>query len=236
MAETKSLDPIATAAVQRHVDNAIAELPARADRKRFAESVREAADIYAKQTRAPTDNKLRAEIAALYRAAKRKRLGHVAELFETLSPEARRLLRNRASRLSFKLPASQWPHDTAQQQQACEVVLKLCQRGGKYVEGRQRPSGKRSRAWRPLLVGPKPRRNFPKRDAELNFIMWLQVAWLEATGQWPSRAANAARPGPFARMVRKCLELVGAGHADAVGLINELNRRRIESRPGKHQN
>jgi hypothetical protein len=66
--------------------------------------------------------------------------------------------------------------------------------------------------------------------------MHLQLAWLEATGKPPSLAASAARPGPFARMVGKCLELVGAGHADAVGLINELNRRRIQSRSGTHQN
>lgn len=31
--------------------------------------------------------------------------------------------------------------------------------------------------------------------------------------------------GPFARMVAECLCLVGACHADAVGLINELDRQ-----------
>jgi hypothetical protein len=65
----------------------------------------------------------------------------------------------------------------------------------------------------------------------------VAVAWLEATGERPSLAANPARPGPFARIARKCLEIVGASHADVVGLINELNRRRkIKRWPVRHQN
>ena len=51
-----------------------------------------------------------------------------------------------------------------------------------------------------------------------------------------ARIYAPARPGPFAQIVGKCLELVGASHADAVGLINELNRRRIQSRLVSHQN
>jgi hypothetical protein len=240
MAGTRSREPIAATDIPRIFDDAcidtlaaIGRLPAGADRKRFAEGIREAARIYARDVRIPTDNELHAEIAALYRAAERKQLGQVADLFEKLSPKARELLRKRATRLSLELPASEALRDTTQ---ACDVVLKICQYGGKYDEGRRRPSGKRSRTWRPLLYAPQPRRNFPKRDAERDFVMWLQDAWCEATGKRPSLAANAERAGPFAQMVRKCLALVGAGHADAVGLINELNRRRIQSRPVRHQN
>src|SRR5262249_23934952 len=115
----------------------------------------------------------------------------------------------------------------------------LCQFGGAYGEGRRRGPAKRSRTWRPLLYAPQLCRNFPKRAAELNFIIWLQIGWLDATGKLPSLAANPDRPGRFARMVRECLQLVGASHADAVGLINELNkRRRIQCRPRpvSHQN
>jgi hypothetical protein len=242
VASTKSRKPIAAADVPRIFDDAcidtlagIGRLPARADRKRFAEGIREAARIYARDVRIPTDNELHAEIAALYRAAERKRCGQLAALLEKISPKARALLSKRATRLSLELPASEDLRDAARQQKACEAILSLSQYGGEYMKSRRRPSGKRSRAWRPLLVGPQPRRNFPRRDAERNFIMWLQVAWLEATGKPPSLAANPARPGPFVRMVRKCLALVGAGHADAVGLINELNRRRIQSRPVRSQ-
>jgi hypothetical protein len=243
VADTKSREPIAAADIQRIFDNAcidklatIGRLPADADRKRFAEGVREAAGIYAREARASTDNELHAEIAALYRAAERKRCEQVASLLEKLSLKARELLSKRAVRLSIELPAPESLRDTAQLQ-SCDMVLKLCQYGGSYVEGRRRPSGKRSHTWRPLLHAPKRSRNFAKRDAELNFIMWLQAAWLEATGEQPSMAANAARLGPFGRVVAESFRLVGASHADAAGLINALNKRRRKmSRAVTHQN
>ena len=58
--------------------------------------------------------------------------------------------------------------------------------------------------------------------------MWLRIAWFDATGEEASRTVDPGRPGPFARMVRECLILVGAGHADAIGLLNELNQIRRE--------
>jgi len=249
VAGTKSREPIAAADIScifddARIDTLAAILPAGADRKRFAESVREAARIYAQEARAPTYSQLHAEIAALYRAAERKRYGQVAALLEKLSPKASELLNKRATRLSLELPTSNDLQDATRQQTASEAVLRLCQHGGQYIEGRRRPSGKRSRTWRPLLVATKVHRNSPtrinlpaggrypqggRRDAERTFIIFLQMAWLEATGKRPSLAANPARPGPFVRMVRKCLEVVGAGHADAVGLINKLNRWRKEA-------
>jgi hypothetical protein len=68
----------------------------------------------------------------------------------------------------------------------------------------------------------------PKRDAELELITCLQDAVLRATSykyklSW---TAHHEFPGPFARMAQQVLNLVGAGHADAVGLINELDKRR----------
>jgi hypothetical protein len=246
VANTKSRKPIAAADGRRVFDDicidtlaAIGRLQEGADRKRFAQGIRETARIYARDARTPTDNELHAEIAALYRAAERKRCGQVADLLEKLSPKASQLLSKRAARLGIELPASADLRDRPQQQTACEGVLRLCQYGGKYVEGRRRTSGKRSRTWRPLLVVQEPRRHVPKRDAELNFIMCLQLAWLEASGTKPNLAANRALNreirGPFARMAAECLTLVGASHADAVGLINELNRRRIQSLPCRYQ-
>jgi hypothetical protein len=243
VASTKSRKPIGEQDVPRIFDDAcidelatIGRLPTDSNRKSFAEGIREAARIYAREAHTPTDNEVHAEIDALYRAAERKRFVEVAALVETLSPETRKLLSRRATRLCLELPASEVLRGPAQQK-ACDTVLRLCQHGGKYGKGRLRSSGKRSRApWHPLLVGPEPRSHFPRRDAERNFIMWLQLAWLEATDEQPSLAADPDRPGPFTRMVAKCLQLVGAGHADAVGLINELNRRRIQSHAVRHQN
>jgi hypothetical protein len=236
VANTKSRDPIACADIPGVFDDAridalaaIGWLPTDAKRTRFAEGIREAARIYAREARTPTDNELNAEIAALYGAAKRKRYGQVAALLEKLSSPARKLLSKRATRLSLELPAPEGLRGTTQQK-ACDIVLKLCQHGGSYDEGRRR-------RWHPLLSAPKRSKNFPRRDAERDFVMWLQFAWLEATDKLPSLAANPARPGPFARMAAECLRLVGASHADTVGLINELNRRRkIQGGPGGHQN
>ena len=161
---------------------------------------------------------------------------NVADLLEGLSPKAHELLSRRGARpsLGIRLPSSQALRDAAQREEACAKIATLSQFGGSYVKGRQRyPSGKRSRTWDPLLHAPKPRPHFSKRDAERDFVMWLQLAWCEAINEkvkegelMPSVAANSARPGPFARVARECLKLVGAGHADVVGLINELNRRR----------
>jgi hypothetical protein len=243
VASTKSREPIAAADIQRIFDDAridalatIGRLPAEANRKRFADGIREAARIYARDARMPTDNKLHAEIAALYRAADHKRYEQIADLLERLSPRARHLLDTRGARpsLGIRLPPAQALRAAAQREEACAKIATLCQYGGRY---RRRPSGRPSKpSWRVLLHAPEPSHNFPKRDAERGFVMWLQVAWLEATGERPSLAANPARPGPFARMAKECLKLVGAGHADAVGLINEVNRRRIQSRPVRHQN
>jgi hypothetical protein len=239
---TKSRRPIAVDEVSRVFDDAciqeladIAKLPCNADRKRFAESIRKAARIYARDARIPTDNELHAEIYKLYRAATCKQYEKVADLREGLSPRARHLLDMRGARpsLGIGLPPSQALREAAQREEACAKVATLCQFGGSYVQGRQRSPGKHSRNWRPLLYVPNPRPHFPKRDAERDFVMWLQLAWTEAAnekveagGLMPSLAANPARPGPFARMARKCLKLVGADHADVAGLINELNRRR----------
>jgi len=245
VASTKSREPISAADIPRIFDDAcvntlaaIGRLPATADRKCFAEGVREAARIYAQEARAPTVNELRAEIAALYAAAERKRCGQVADLLEKLSSKARELLSTRSTRLNLELPTSDDLRDRPQQQNASEAVLRLCQFGGRYVEGRRRPSGKRSRTWRPYLVAPEPRRHVPKRDAELNFIMWLQFAWLEASGAKPNLAANRALNreirGAFARMTAECLRLIGASHSDAVGLINELNERRRKKSPVRY--
>jgi hypothetical protein len=85
--------------------------------------------------------------------------------------------------------------------------------------------------WRPLLYAPDARRHFQKRAAERDFVMWLRLAWAEATGEPPSRTARRAEKsyrdlGPFARFVRECLRLAGAPYAEVVELINRVNRRR----------
>jgi len=234
---TRSKRPIATEEIPRIFDDAcieelaqIGKLPASADMKRFAEGIREAAHIYATDVREPNENEVRAEVEKLYLAAERRLYDQVAILIEKLSARAFRLLkfaeltrtsfpspgpRDESRRrgatsiqwISITLPSPETLRDHAQREEACATVVKL---------------------WRPYLRAPEPRRHFPKRESERTFVMWLRIAWLDATGEEATRTVDPRRPGPLARMVKKCLVLVGAGHADAVGLLNELNQIRRE--------
>ena len=229
-AMAKARRPIAADDVGRIFDDkkiaelaAIAKLPATADRQGFAEGIREAARIYARAAREPTDNDLHREIEKLHRAADRQQHDQLAALIDDLSSKARNLLNTRGARLGIMFPSSKTLRG-ALAGKACAAIVKLTQFGGEYRQGRKRPGGKRSSdTWRPYLYAPSRQRNFPKREAERNFTMWLAAAYRDATGRLPARTADNRAPGPFARMVRQCLGLVGAD-ANAVELINELHR------------
>jgi hypothetical protein len=201
------------------------KLPAGTDVQQLAKSVREAARIYVSEARLPSDNELHREIKTLHRAATRREYEWVAILIEKLSARAGSVLANRRGP---SLPPPSALRDVAQRERACATVAALCHYGGKEIEGRCRPSGKRSLEWRPLLYAPEPSRHFPKRAAERNFVMWLSIAWLEAVGSPAPRRAHHLAPGPFARFVKECLRLVGTPNADAVELINQLAQRRHE--------
>ncbi len=233
----KSRRAIATDDVDRTFDDRciqklakISNLPHGTDLKVFAEGVRQAVRIYASDARKPNRNELHVEIANLYSAAVERRYDEVAILMEKLSLTARELLRNRgaASRLGVELPSAVALRDAGQQEGACQSIASLCQFGGRYIEGRRRSSGKRSCTWRPLLYAPERSRAFQKRDAERNLLLWLSLAWLEGTGKAPARTARHSTLGPFARLIRECLRLVGSPGTDAVELINEAHRRRRE--------
>ena len=207
-----------------------ARLPANADHQRFASGIRTAARIYARDARASNLNERRAEIGALYRAARGRKYERVAALIANITPQVRALLNKRGARRTpvIKVPSDVAILDESMRERACETVASLCRLGGVYGEGRKRKPGKRSRSWQPELHAPLTDPHPPKREAERIFTMNLQLAWLEAVGKAPSLAANVDRLGPFARMVRECLVLAGAVSTDASvgGYINALNRQR----------
>jgi hypothetical protein len=220
----------------------VAKLPAHADLASFGRGIREAACIFARDARGPNANALHDEIAELYRAADGRLYEELATLMEQLSPRASVVLANRGGRLGLPLSAPDAIRDPERREDACTAIVTLCSMGGKEVKGRRRPGGKQSRpAWCPLLYAPARQRIFAKRDAERNFVMWLRSACLDATGEVPAQTARHGDPsrdlGPFARLVRDCLRLVGAPDADPVGLINELDRRRsaMQSRSAKNE-
>jgi hypothetical protein len=250
MIMAKSLCPIAAEEVILKFDDTcivrlagIGKLPAHANKQRFAEGIRVAARIYARDVREPNDNYLHIEIAMLHKAAESHDYELVANLLAALSPRSREQLNDRGKRpgFGFGLPTPQGLREPELREEACISVARLCRTGGGYVGGRLRRPGKRSRTWRWRLYAPEPRSYFPKRQAERDFVTFVRLAWLEAVGEAPSATVNPGRGklrpngsrepgGPFARMVCECLRLVGASHADTVGLLNELARRRRLSR------
>ena len=92
-----------------------------------------------------------------------------------------------------------------------------------------RPSGKRSRTWQWLYYAPELSRHFPKRSAERDFVMHLAITWCEMTGKLPPKVVHQESPGPFARMVQKCLRLSGSA-ANAVNPVTH-NSRALELSP-----
>jgi hypothetical protein len=209
----------------------IGRLPETADRQRFADSVREAARIYARDARKPSEKTRRDEVESLHRAASRRDFKQVAELLGGLSPQTRRVLQAREATIGFKkaklkMPSSKTLLRWDRRERACDVVRKFCSMGGNYIECISR-SGKRSTKFKPTLYVPEPIKHPLKREPERQFVMHLQLAWLEAVGTKPTATVNPSRSDrPFANLVRECLRLAGASHADPVGLINDLNRRR----------
>jgi hypothetical protein len=223
----------------------IAKLPAEADLKAFGGAIREAARIYIGDVHVPTANELHAEITCLYKAADGREFLQTAMLWHYLSPEARDLLTDRGARpnVNPELPEAEALLDADQREAACEAIAALCRVGvvtpkpaDADVDGGQQPSDRRRRTPRTALHAPDPRRHFPKRAAERNLVMWLSIAYLEATGKEPrltARHANEARVlGPFASIVGECLRLLGAetspykdGVVDPVELINSAADR-----------
>jgi hypothetical protein len=188
-------------------------LPDTADRQRFAEGIREAARIYAKDARSPTVGTVRDEIASLSKAATRRWYERTAMLLANLSPQARDYLGGRLRlvgprRAGLRLPMVEELRDHGQRDEACEMIERLCTRGGRYVEGRKRPSGNRSRTWQPTLFAPVPDEHPPRRAAELRLVMHLQSVWLEAVGKPPTATVNPSRPDrPFANLVKRAWSL-----------------------------
>ena len=204
-----------------------AKISSIADLAILQREVQEAARIYLRDGQEPDSNDLYRELVSLHKAADHERHDTVADILRTISPQTRHMLEERAAIQKCSLADLLALPD---KKKACEQIASLCRDGGTLIEGRRRPSGRRSRTLKIDLHARIPSRHFEKRKAELNFVTWLEFAWREATNQPPSATASHEKPGPYARFVGECLKLVGATHADAIALINEHTRRREEAK------
>jgi hypothetical protein len=123
----------------------------------------------------------------------------------------------------------------ATRQCAVERFRLILSYGGSFVAGRKRSGGRRSRSFKPLLRLPEQtKRGRPRGEAEREFVQWLAVAYVEATGRSPPRTANYNIDirGPFSDFVHQCFELVGAPTGNVTRLLNQYGaaRRRDEKR------
>jgi hypothetical protein len=131
----------------------------------------------------------------------------------------------------------------ATRQSAVERFRLILSWGGRVVPGRKRPGGRRSRSCiKPLLRLPERiERGRPRGEAERDFVQWLALDYLVATGRSPPRTAhyNIDIRGPFPRFVHRCFELVGAPTGNVTRLLNQYGaarrrgarRRRAADRP-----
>ena len=203
-----------------------AKLPLLADIPRFETAILDAARQYVTDKAIPSDRAVRDEIKGLYSAANRYRYKETATRISKISERTRALMQKRGDRLGLVTPEPEALRNRESQREACETVVRLLRMGWE--------------CGKPLLYmppePPKPLntsellRRPPRRKTELDFVMWLGVAYLEATGMPPTHMANADRPGPFARMVQDCLVKIAPG-ANAVELLHKLHQRRLAKAP-----
>jgi hypothetical protein len=210
---------------------ALAKLPERANLLTFKAEVQRAAGIYLREAAQLSGNDRHNEVVALWRAASQRKYPAVKVCLEHISNLTRDELNERGSRFRppAMLPQPALIEDPTQREEACRTIVDLSTYGGRWREGRNRPSGRRSRTWEPLIYAPQKQSHPRRRAPERTFVMWLQVAYLDSVGTAPALTASAERVGPFARMVRDCLRLVGAPEADAVGLINDVHAMRRDN-------
>ncbi len=220
-----------------------ARLPRSADLTRFGRSIRAAVHQYLIDANAPQPGEHRAAIASLARKArdaldgKPGALEATADALEALHPATRRMFVEDIS-YPMNFPTVRDLRDPVHGRKALSRLWGLCHRGAEWKEGRKRPGGKRSRPrLEPLLVDPRLRwsertqgytvRGRPPRETELVMLcMHLGDAYWRATGKMPPRRANPRTPGPFLRLVREVLRMVGAAHIDAAELVEASYGRR----------
>ena len=183
----------------------IGRLPETADLQRFADSVREAARIYARDARKPSEKTARDEIEGLHRAASQRDFKQVAERLKGLSPQVRQALQARASTIGFKrarlkkLPSPNSLLRRDRRERACDVVRTFCSMGGSYIEGRRRGSGKPVTTFKPRVYAPEPIKRPPTQSrTAVRYASAIGVA-----GGGGKEANRDCQPVPIGPAVRQ---------------------------------
>jgi hypothetical protein len=205
----------------------LAKISKEGDIQKLGNQLRENARIYIKAAREPSDNTLHDEIKALHEASYKNSYEQTAFLIDNLTSRARSLL---IGRWEHANPGVAFPRGIDLKQidhpdAVCASISSLCRTGGKIIETRMRQTGRPSKALKFSYYAPEKTRHFPKTVAEDQLIMHIAITWCDVTGKMPPKVVNPQGPGPFARLVRECLQLLGS-NASAAKLINKYGQRR----------
>jgi hypothetical protein len=214
------------------------------ERPRFAQSVRLDARLFLEAKARANYPALRAAIERLYQLVTRAERGSDLEV--------RRLIRgiegtsadvwdwlNLGKLKRYAVPAAEEFLTPQKRQSAIEGLRRFLSIGGSIVEGRKRLGGKRSRSFKPLLRIPANMKSGRQRgQAERDFVRWLSLTYMEATGKPPPKTVNynEAIRGPFSRFVHRCFELLGAPSGSVTELINERGNIHRGKPPGSEAN
>lgn len=149
-----------------------------------------------------------------------ERLDDLMRTYNNLPPAARhQLLLNK----THPLPAAEEFRDDPQR-----AAKRLCQslsRGGYMKQGRNRPTGRQSRpTFEPRLQLPRAKPGRPAADAASRLVMWIAIAWLDATGSLPSLTAHHDKRGPFVRLVKAVLDHIGTPQARSIDPVELINK------------
>ena len=215
-----------------------AKLPNGADIDEFGNSVRIAVDIYLKAKARLNTPQLRKTVTKLYRLNRRAESGG-EQAAQALSRAIAELPVGLREQLDLYAPPGLSIPDAAEfvspavRREAVRRLAMILSHGGSRIVGRRRAGDRRSQSFKPFLNVPtNVERKRPHDEAGREFVRWLALAYLEATGELPPHTAHYddAIIGPFPKFARRCFELAGAPGGNVTRLVNEYGNS-VDARP-----
>ena len=202
-----------------------AKMPAGADRAALAAGVADAVSIFRRDAAEPRAAELRAELSRLLAISERNP-DQLPTAMDALSPGARSWLATRRDALLRPGRALLMPGPGVPAAVAARTIVMLLVAGFEVAPDRNRPGGKKSRLFIKVKLRMSPARaGAPKKESILTLVMWLQIAWLDATGEPPSATAHHDNKGPFCRFVESVLTIVSPYNKNTAYYINKLHSR-----------
>ena len=144
----------------------------------------------------------------------------IADLWDRLSPPARRAIEARAVNCQVPTRDDLTSADDHRRTRAFRLIHALCVTGGTFGGSPQMLR----------YSGPQVKRGKPKSDAELDLCTHLAIDYAEATGRTPCRYHRGSNRGPFVDFVREVLNSLGATTTNAEKLVRRYSERWSESR------